>query len=102
MEIKYTSYFAKSLTQIINYWTSTLKLNSEQVNSFVFHIYQKLELLKSFPRMGQDVTQKYQFQETTYRLLIGKSYGIFYRFDEEKSLIIVGSIYGTSQVKVKF
>ena len=51
---------------------------------------------------SQDVTNLYGFTEQTYRLLIGSSYGIFYRINSKKNIIIVGAIFGTSEMKVKF
>ena len=102
MKIKYTSHFATSLDQIISYWQTQLKLSTEKIDQFTFHIDKKIRLLKDFPRLGQDVTNLYGFTEQTYRLLIGSSYGIFYRINSKKNIIIVGAIFGTSEMKVKF
>ena len=102
MKIKYTSHFATSLDQIISYWQTQLKLSPEKIDQFTFHIDKKIRLLKDFPRLGQDVTNLYGFTEQTYRLLIGSRYGIFYRINSKKNIIIVGAIFGTSEMKVKF
>ena len=102
MKIKYTSHFATSLDQIISYWQTQLKLSPEKIDQFTFHIDKKIRLLKDFPRLGQDVTNLHGFTEQTYRLLIGSSYGIFYRINSKKNIIIVGAIFGTSEMKVKF
>lgn len=50
--------------------------------------------------MGTDVTELYHLDTKIYRLLIGHSYAIFYRVKGD--LIIVGAIFSTSQMKIKF
>lgn len=102
MKIEYTNHFAQSLNQIILYWLNDLQISQDKVKRFVGQIEYKISLLKHFPKMGQDVTDLYELDQTTYRLLIGKSYGIFYRIDEQHQLVIIGSIYGTNQMEIKF
>ncbi|MFR0610920.1 type II toxin-antitoxin system RelE/ParE family toxin [Limosilactobacillus balticus] len=102
MKIRYTRQFGDSLEQIINYWQNKLQLSSITISCFTDHISQKINLLTDFPQMGTDITDLYQFNQTTYRLLIGHSYEIFYRIDKENNSIVVGSIFSTAQVKVKF
>ena len=102
MKIRYTRQFGNSLEQIIDYWQDKLQLSSTTISRFTDHISQKIGLLKDFPRMGTEITGLYQFEQTTYRLLIGHSYEIFYRIDKENNSIVVGSIFSTVQVKVKF
>lgn len=102
MKIKYTRQFGDSLKQIIDYWQNKLQLFSTTISRFTDHISQKIDLLKDFPRMRTDITELYQLDQTTYRLLIGHSYEIFYRIDKENNFIVVGSIFSASQVKVKF
>ena len=102
MKIKYTASFADSLNQIIRYWQDQLKLSDEKIISFVDHIQQKIDLLTRFPRMGKDITNQYQLKRTTYYLLIGHSYEIFYRIDGQNGVIIIGAIFSAHQVKVKF
>jgi plasmid stabilization system protein ParE len=55
-----------------------------------------------FPEMYSDVQDVYNFSESTRRILIGDSYGIFYRVDEENHQLIVGSIFNQKQLHVKF
>ena len=102
MKIKYTSHFAASLDQIISYWQIQLKLSPEKIDQFTFLFDKKIRILRDFPKLGQDVTNLYGFTKQTYRLLIGSSYGIFYRISSKKNIIIVGAIFGTSEMKVKF
>ncbi|MBB1078507.1 type II toxin-antitoxin system RelE/ParE family toxin [Limosilactobacillus sp. STM2_1] len=102
MKIRYTSHFAASLDKIILYWQNQLKLSPEKINAFTVHIEKKIRLLENFPKLGQDVTDLYHFRKQTYRLLIGNSYGIFYRIDPTNNVIIVGAIFGTAEMKIKF
>lgn len=102
MTIHYTNRFAKSLITIINYWHDDLMISPENIAKFTTHIDQKISLLSQFPEMGQDITSLYGFSQQTYRILIGHSYELFYRIDHRHKVILVGSIHGTSQMKVKF
>lgn len=102
MKIKYTDHFAASLDRIISYWQNQLKLSPERIDEFTFYIDKKIRLLRDFPGIGQDVTDLYGFTDQTYRLLIGNSYGIFYRINSKEDIIIVGAIFGTSEIQVKF
>lgn len=102
MKVKYTNHFAQSLQQIIFYWINNLHISKDKVQRFVRQIEYKIDLLKHFPKMGQDVTELYQLERPTYRLLIGKSYEIFYRIDKQHQLIIIGSIFSADQMKIKF
>lgn len=102
MEIKYTKHFADSLAQIIGYWQNDLKIAPEKVAQFTNHIHYKINLLQEFPQMGTDVTKLYDLKTTTYRILIGKQYGIFYRIDGSHDVIVVGTIFSISQMRIKF
>lgn len=102
MKIRYTVYFADSLDSIIAYWQGQLKLSPKKVSEFTVHINRKIELLQHFTHYGQDVTELYGFDQKTYRILIGKSYGIFYRIDIHNDMVIVGGIFCTTEMNVKF
>jgi plasmid stabilization system protein ParE len=100
MKIRYTQGFANSLEQIISYWQKQLSISPQKTAQFTDHLRQKIDLLKTFPQMGTDVTDLYHFDKKTYRLLIGHRYAIFYRINDD--MVIVGAIFGTSQMKIKF
>lgn len=102
MNIKYTSNFIYALDKIIHYWQSQLFINVPTIRQFTNHIYKKINLLSSSPKMGQDVTELYGFDKPTRRILIGHSYAIFYRINPQANTIIIGLIASTSQMKVKF
>lgn len=102
MTIHYTKRFAQSLIAIINYWRNDLMISSDHIAKFTTHIDKKISLLSQFPEMGQDITSLYGFSQQTYRILIGHSYELFYRIDYRNKIILVGSIHGTSQMKIKF
>lgn len=102
MKIKYTDHFAASLDRIISYWQNQLKLSPKKIDEFTFYIDKKIRLLKDFPRLGQDVTDLYGFKKQTFRILIGNSYGIFYRLDQANNQIFIGAIFGIAEMKVKF
>lgn len=94
--------FRKSLREIVDYWKYSLSLSDERINKFVSLIYSSLELVKHSPYSSKNVTEQYGFDEKTYRILIGKSYAIFYRINEEKKTILVGKIFGQKQMRVEF
>lgn len=102
MKIQYTSEFIDSLDQIIHYWQSQLMIDTPTITKFTRHIYRKINLLSFSPKMGQDVTELYHFNNPTRRILIGHSYAIFYRINFQSGIIIIGLITGTSQMKIKF
>ena len=55
-----------------------------------------------FPQMYEEVSDIYHFNQPTYRIVIGKSYALFYRISEVKKEIYVGRIFQTKQFKVRF
>ncbi|EFK80414.1 hypothetical protein HMPREF9269_1541 [Ligilactobacillus salivarius ACS-116-V-Col5a] len=52
--------------------------------------------------MYEEVSSKYGFSVKTYRIVIGKSYAIFYRIDEKNNNILVGRIFQSKQMKLEF
>lgn len=100
MKIRYTQSFADSLEQIILYWQDQLLLSSQRIAQFTDHLNHKINLLKDYPQMGTNVTELYHLNTRTYRLLIGHSYAIFYRIND--NCIVIGSIFSTSQMEIKF
>lgn len=63
------------------YWQNKLRLSDVKIHQFTSHINKKIKLIGTYPGMGTDITMLYGFKEQTYRILIGHSYGIFYRLD---------------------
>ncbi|OJG21488.1 toxin-antitoxin system, toxin component, RelE family [Enterococcus avium] len=52
--------------------------------------------------MYEDVSPLYGFDIPTYRILIGQSYAIFYRIDEENHSVLIGKIFKQKQMHLKF
>ena len=98
----YAKSFADSLSALIDTWENELFLSSETINKFVGSIQKALELATVFPEMYEEVSSKYGFSVKTYRIVIGKSYAIFYRIDEENNNILVGRIFQSKQMKLAF
>jgi plasmid stabilization system protein ParE len=63
---------------------------------------QTLRSIKLFPKMHEDVSPLYGFDIPTYRILIGQSYAIFYRIDEENHSVLIGKIFKQKQMHLKF
>lgn len=101
-KINYGMHFADLLEQTINYWQESLQISDEKIEKFVRQIEKSFGMLKDFPKIGQDVTKLYGFTETTYRILIGQKYAIFYRIDEAEKTINIGSFYSNKQMRLKF
>lgn len=98
----YAKSFADSLNELIDTWENELFLSSETINKFVGNIQKSLELATVFPEMYEEVSSKYGFSVKTYRIVIGKSYAIFYRIDEKNNNILVGRIFQSKQMKLEF
>ena len=94
MKIKYTPSFADSLEHTILYWQNELKLSTVKIHQFTSHIDKKIKLIGAYPGIGTDVTELYGFEKQTYR--------IFYRLDQANNQIIIGAIFNTAEMKVKF
>ncbi|MDR0199906.1 MAG: type II toxin-antitoxin system RelE/ParE family toxin [Streptococcaceae bacterium] len=100
-EIASTQHFYDSMEKIIEEWED-LEFPEATIQRFVKIIYQGVNSLKTFPKRYADVSELYAFTEPTRRLLIGKSYAIFYRVNAEKSVVVIGSVFNQWQMKVKF
>lgn len=102
LEIIYTESFRNSLKNTIAEWENELFLSEEKINHFVQVIYQALELLKTFPEMHEGVSEIYNLDQATYRILIGQTYAIFYRVDEKNYKILIGNLFKQKQMNVRF
>ncbi|EPH95165.1 toxin-antitoxin system, toxin component, RelE family [Enterococcus faecalis 13-SD-W-01] len=71
------------------------------VRRFVSVIQKARGLTKTFPNMYEEVSRIFGMEET-YRIVIGKSYAIFYRINEEKKTIYIGPIFLQKQMKLGF
>jgi plasmid stabilization system protein ParE len=96
----FSKSFKTSLENTIDEWENELLLSPESIRRFVRTIQKALELTKTFPKMYEEVSQIYGMEEETYRLMIGKSYAIFYRINEEKKTIHVGQLFLQKQMKL--
>lgn len=101
-EIRYSASFQRSLEKIISDWQLKLNLSTETIKRFVSSIYQSMEDLKRYPYLATDVAAIYGFNQPTYRVVIGSSYAFFYRVNEDKNRIEIGSLFSTNQMKVSF
>ena len=101
-QIVYSEGFSISLEQIIFQWENELGISQEKIQQFVTSIQRSLNLAAVFPQMYEEVSDIYPFNQPTYRIVIGKSYALFYRISEVKKEIYVGRIFQTKQFKVRF
>ncbi|MEB7868693.1 type II toxin-antitoxin system RelE/ParE family toxin [Enterococcus faecium] len=96
----YSKSFQTSLETIIEEWENELALSPASIKRFVGAIQEALELTKNFPTMHEEVSEIYGMDIPTYRIVIGKSYVLFYRIDHEKKEILVGRIFQSKQMKL--
>lgn len=100
--VEYTESFRNSLRENINEWSDEYFFTEEKITRFVRSIYKSIELTKIFPEMYEEVSSIYNFNQPTYRILIGKNYAIFYRIDKSHEKILAGNLYSLNQMHVKF
>ncbi|MGC4518314.1 type II toxin-antitoxin system RelE/ParE family toxin [Enterococcus faecium] len=98
----YSKSFQTSLETIIEEWENELAISPASIKRFVGAIQKALELTKNFPTMHEEVSEIYGMDIPTYRIVIGKSYALFYRIDHEKKEILVGRIFQSKQMKLGF
>lgn len=98
----YSKSFQQSLSNLINEWENELLLSQASIKRFVGAIQKALELTKTFPKMYEEVSNIYGMDTSTYRIVIGKSYALFYRIAHEKKEIFVGRIFQFKQMKLDF
>ncbi|MET2118334.1 type II toxin-antitoxin system RelE/ParE family toxin [Enterococcus faecium] len=98
----YSKSFQTSLETIIEEWENELALSPESIKRFVGAIQKALELTKTFPKMYEEVSEIYGMDIPTYRIVIGKSYALFYRINHAKKEILVGRIFQSKQMKLDF
>ncbi|EPM6972964.1 type II toxin-antitoxin system RelE/ParE family toxin [Enterococcus hirae] len=98
----YSKSFQTSLETIIEEWVNELTLSPVSIKRFVGAIQKALELTKNFPTMHEEVSGIYGMDIPTYRIVIGKSYALFYWIDPEKKEILVGRIFQSKQMKLEF
>ena len=101
-KLLFSKSFQTSLETIIDEWENELDLSPESIKRFVGAIQKALELTKTFPKMYEEVSEIYGMDTPTYRIVIGKSYALFYRIDHEKKEIHVGRIFSQKQMKLDF
>ncbi|GAA3638105.1 hypothetical protein GCM10022297_15620 [Lactobacillus hamsteri] len=101
-QIQYSKSFAASLSKTINYWEKQLKLSDKAITKYVSLIYRNINLLSEYPYISEDVSKKYHFNKSTYRITIGNQYCIFYRVDEHKKIVQIGSLFNNRQMRIKF
>lgn len=50
----------------------------------------------------ENVASLYGFDKPTYRILIGKSFAIFYRINQEERTILIGNLFKQKQMHLYF
>ncbi|OQO71708.1 hypothetical protein BH744_13950 [Enterococcus villorum] len=65
-------------------------------------IQKALELTQTFLTMYEEVSTNYRLDTPTFRIVIGKSYALFYRIGQKKKEIHVGRIFQSKQMKISF
>lgn len=98
----YSESFKNSLEANILEWKTELSISEERTRQFVQAIYHALEHLKQFPEMYENVARLYGFDVPTYRILIGKSFAIFYRSNHEEQTVLIGNMFNKKQMHLKF
>lgn len=101
-QIKYSESFASSLSQTITYWQMDLGFPDDTIQNYISPISKNIHLLSDFLFISQDVSSIYHFSIPTYRITIGKKYAIFYRVDEKRKIIMIGSFFSNKQMKIEF
>lgn len=97
----YSTQFRKSLRRMIDYWKYSLLISDKRVDKYIKLICSSVETLKQFPYIYEDISDVYKFDQPTDRILIGDSYAIFYRMNEEKNIVLVGNVFGQRVMQVK-
>ena len=97
----YSEYFKKSLQANIFEWQNELLLPDEKIRQFVQAIYHSFNHLKQFPEMYENVADRYGFDRPTYQILIGKSFALFYRINQEEHSILIGNMFKQKQLKLQ-
>lgn len=100
-ELLYTDSFANSLDTFISDWKK-LKLSQKKIDQYVQIIFELVHSLEYFSDRFADVTDLYQFDQRTRRILIGRQYAIMYRVDQKSRRVYVGSLVSQTQMNFKF
>lgn len=97
----YSESFKKSLQANIFEWQNELLLPDEKIRQFVQAIYHSFNHLKQVPEIYENVADRYGFDRSTYRILIGKSFALFYRIIQEEQTILIGNMFKQKQLKLQ-
>lgn len=100
-DVVFTKRFTLSFDNLIDEW-QRLGFSNKKVNSFVKSIESSIVNVRIYPFMHEDISSVYGFRKSTYRLIIGKHYAIYYRVNEARSMIEIGSIFTQKQLKLEF
>lgn len=100
--VEYTESFRLSLRENIREWSEDYLFTEEKITTFVQSIYKSIELTKLFPEMHEEISEIYNFDKPTYRILIGKNYALFYRINESERTIKIGNMYPQKQMHLSF
>lgn len=98
----YSNSFTDSLEKLIYEWEVELEFSLEKIRIFVQSIESSLRMVSEFPEMHEEVSSVCDLSVTTYRILIGKQYALFYRLNHDKREVLVGSIFNQKQMRIKF
>jgi len=99
--LSFTASFADSFEEHIHQWEE-FGLSEQSIQKFVGNIQSSLELLEYNPEMFEDIADRYAFDKPTFRITVGNRYAIFFRIDDEKRQVLVGSLFSQNQMNVSF
>ena len=93
-------YSEPALKDIVNITEYLVKYLNTTAEKFIDHFDEKVNLLKSFPKIGP-LSQIPKLHEKGYRILILKyKYLLFYTINEKGRTIMIGRIlYGTRDLR---
>jgi mRNA-degrading endonuclease RelE of RelBE toxin-antitoxin system len=101
-QIEYLKSFSSSLEDLVKNWRTELYFSDKQIGKFIQTIDNHIQSIREMPFIHENVALIYGFDQPTYRFLIGKTYGIFYRVNEEKNVIYIGRVFSVKQMKLDF
>jgi len=88
--LRYTNSFKVALQMTIDYWQNELKLSESRIRNFIISVYKSLQKLREYPLLAPNVSDLYNFAVPTFRIMIGHSYAIFYRVDQQSRTVKIG------------
>lgn len=92
MIVKFTDYALKDLERLKDF---IAKDSQYYADSFVENVFEAVESLSLFPKMGRKVPE---INEENTREIIYKSYRIIYKIDKNDTIWIVTIVHGSREL----